>query len=417
MKKKYVLTVLFSVLILGFLFVPLLSHAQVATPLPTVNPNYLPPHPYPSPGSAEFPEPGHYVELVTGIEGGVDPINDVTMQFRTETFRQNMQNIRNEAEQARQNGTASAQYFSELKQRTISALNLQIDHINQKTTQLTTEPSLTDGIGTNIDEVSIPSPVDTAIITLINQLSKEIIDYLNIQLGFAQNAATVEDLQNIADNCQTFVYNADRQTRARSIGSKIMSQRILHFSWNVQNLVVFGNCYAGELARQLDAGGRPQSATLYRTYITTKNPLTRGYLLNMTGNSPFNNDWYLETQLQKDMYHQWLTWETMGGKKEYKLASDQLAQPDCNGLDACKRATVDHMRKGKRILQDLFHLAYWAWDYMLVQKETGFKFDMKSLATTCPLPSFPWGGHSMSSQGSTPGVPTSTPRPRGPMGR
>lgn len=408
---------------------------------PTAPPPLTPPHPYPSPDNwAEFPKPGNAIRYY--LDGKlVEDITDLVKYFRSDSFRRALEDIYSTASANPYPGSASQQNFEEIKQRALTAINDFKQKIDRKVQNILNEPSLNDRIGRSIDEEN--TTIDEGIKKEISDFYDQIITKFNDIYARMQNAANTEQLKALIMEAKNYWGSNEIQTQFKTLGSKVFGQRLRYFAKMIQNLVEFNNC----LAPQMDAAFNPYNgnAFLYRRYVYA-NRQTR-----------FNETWYRETQFDSTT-NPWFDWTTFwyryldtppevpqdsrdpqhgtwyttfGAKKEYLAAADMAGLftntefgfrgNECVGAPSrvCKDTILMHMRAGKRQLQDMFHIAWWEYDYIVQMSEQGVIFvpDFRQ----CPIPEIRF--HQRSGSGPT-GFPpfntrepnTPTPRPTKPTG-
>lgn len=357
---------------------------------------YLPPHPYPEPIDPSFPKPGDVVKYYTG--GWVlDELFEETVYFRSDEFRQAMLDIRRQIDSVTQSGN-SQQYFSEIQQRTLDAIDEMIVKLGNKINQITNEPSLNDGIATRLEDLDVeggnPSK-DNEIKSQVTAFLNMLIAEMNRVRVLVLNATTVEQLRTYSDDLDLYVHDPARQEEGRTIAARVVGQRILHFSYNVQLVVDFIFCIIPKFG---EAGF---DLSKHTRYITSTNSL-------------FYTDWYSLTPINPDTTgtYPYRSPEnaaisnfpdgSFGGREEYRIAASILEDPSCKGNEACKELVRPHMKKGKRILQDMFHLGYWAYDNFIVQMEDcneqyGNACTLKLSdvdISACPFPDVPWQSQS-----------------------
>jgi predicted DNA-binding protein len=335
---------------------------------------YTPPHPYPEPGSADFPEPGHYSRATLGYTQ--DELNDAIKYYRSDEFHQAMQQIRDEAEAIRkaqpttpqQQQTQSA-LFPQVKTKAVAAIQRHIEKLEQLKQFNLGKPGLNDNIGTSLQDRT--KAIDDKIKSDLTAFLDAQKAYLTGILSRTQATTTVEQLQALIDEVQDYTHKQENTEAAKSLAARVVSQSLLSFSSYIQALVDFADCVIPRL------GASGFDITKHKKYITD-------------ANSPLKIDWYSKTLIPPDMYHRWTDGKSYGAMQEYQLASEILANPVCKGNQACKDATIVHTRRAKYMLQDMFHIAYWGYDNLMVQMENGLKPQgATDLTMKCQLPASP----------------------------
>lgn len=464
------------------------AKGQTIVPTPSCVPA---PGTYKEPIDPKFPKPGDFMRCMLNGET-VDLITEETTYFRDQTFLKEMESIRQSAPNPA-TGQTTQQYFIEIRDTALSKINYAISKFESKYDQITNETALNDNTARDVGDGD--SSIDTSIKEQVKNLFETIKTYLTQQVTKLNSPSitTVDQVKQIVSEIQQFENQIN--PKARSIGSRLMGQRILRFDTTFDTFTKWLTCAFGTAREETI---NPQS-TYYQCVNMDKHQL---YFLGK--NSLFQTDWYsnpnstiderpiylayLQTwggTIEPDFgippqyiyrninmngdvnYPQGYPWPAgnYGGRYEYRLAAQHLENvgcmggdannctncaantgsctadkcsvcnkndilkfrqdvptwcenPDpitgectckfllcrqqsvgntcpktcCGGNDECKVDVRTHMKNGKKIIQDMFHVFYWAYDDLFAKQNALQKCPglLEKVIKKCGTPTVPW---------------------------
>ncbi len=324
---------------------------------------YYPPHPYPEPGWEEFPEPGDTIRYYMNGQT-VDDIRAEIMYLHGSDFKNAMKQIRLDAAKVRQEqlqtNAAWEQAFPQVKQYAL----LMVEHIkcklNEKIEKLETEAA-------EMAEYDIPTDGHEVAIDYINNVVFPLLENPDnpndpaTLKGQINNSKSTAEIKQVIQNTQATIFANEKEYRG--VMAKVMSSRIQRFEYCVQVLVDFGNDIVIAVIDQLNATSdedfpaeefsKGLSDYYGRDIEITRTSLIEKYQLYVTNeDSRFNDDW-------------------ARASAHYDKASEILW--DCDGNDVCVEAAKAEMQQAKYLLQDMFHVFYWAYDWYKYSIEMGWK--------------------------------------------
>lgn len=374
-------TKILGLLILVCLLFPLNSQALTdpAQYTPPVNSEGL----YPTPDDPNFPEPGHFMRETLGFT--VDEVNDTVKYFRSDEFMNSMRDLRRQLQQILDQNTNTAnqqQYFPDVYQKAQTFVSTHRSRLEEKLEYNLTKPWLNDDICVDIDHTCSATGDQTD-----NKIKSDIQAFFDAQMiqfeKYAlqiQQSQDVKTLKTVVDSIQAYTDNQILRDQAKSIGARVLSQRILAFSKFIQDLVLYMDCIAPRL------GQAGFDISYYQAYMQSMA-------------SRFKTGWYQTTEI-RDPKRPWETFNFVlfdearssrvytshGAKWEYWTAHNILKSPTCKGNTKCKEDTTMHMRAAKYNLQDMFHVFYGFYDRIQKQIESGKQVSGQVLSQ-CKMPS------------------------------
>lgn len=381
-------------LVIGFASLVLFSQAVVAQNVPA--------RPFAEPGTANFPTPSQQIMKLEGNK--LDELSKETSYFRAKEYKKEVDQIIKDIDTA---GTPNADKVVDIKKDALTALQKLIASIDAKEEQVVSNKSLNDNIG---NDIGIKDPAVEL------KLKEDIVAYFDATTDNDRNgrrdglktymqdafldisrASELADIKTILND--TLGYMDTKSLTAKALGTRIQAQNILLKSSQIQELMDYQSCI---IPSYKTAGFNTLKQENYFTkYLdepykkstqnmkcdTNPNPT---YTANECSLAKIN--WYSSaSKINKDnKYRSWAE-GSFGAREEYRLAAETLQAPTCNGTSDCRKQAETHLKLANQMMQNVFHISYYGYDNLIVQKNTDTSntikaVDMNTLKEACEFP-------------------------------